>query len=183
MQKKEIEISRLSSLKAVADGCIVGRHFQAGDYVQPQQTILDLDASSSLDSLTSLDFFPARDGKRLQLDQAVSITPSVTKAQRHGGITGRIINISANAVNKEALLLKLGNQNLVDFVISSSSQDVRPVIEITTSLNKDSQTISGFDWGGSPGPDLQLTSGTTTTLKVIVEQRRPISYIIPILRD
>ena len=85
--------------------------------------------------------------------------------------------------SETALLLKLGNQNLVDFVLNSSSVDKRPSIEISTTLDEDDQTASGFDWGGSEGPDLILTSGTTTTIKVIVEQRRPINYVIPILRD
>jgi hypothetical protein len=43
--------------------------------------------------------------------------------------------------------------------------------------------VSGYDWGGGPGPDLQLTAGTPTEVRVLVEERRPISYVIPILRD
>ena len=183
MDKLDTEIKRLSSLNAVADGCIVGRHFQPGDYIQPQQSILDLDTNSTDKKLISLAFFPAKDGKRLSLDQPVVITPSVTKAQRHGGINGKISSISPVHASETALLLKLGNQNLVDFVLNSSSADKRPSIEISTTLDKDDQTVSGFDWGGSEGPDLILTSGTTTTIKVIVEQRRPINYVIPILRD
>ena len=183
MDKLDTEIKRLSSLNAVADGCIVGRHFQPGDYIQPQQSILELDTNSSDNQLISLAFFPAKDGKRLSLDQPVVITPSVTKAQRHGGINGKISSISPVHSSEDALLLKLGNRNLVDFVLNPSSADKRPAIEISTTLDKDDQTVSGFDWGGSEGPDLTLTSGTTTTIKVIVEQRRPINYVIPILRD
>ena len=183
IDKLDTEIKRLSSLNAAADGCIVGRHFQPGDYIQPQQPILDLDTNSSDKKLISLAFFPAKDGKRLRLDQPVVITPSVTKAQRHGGISGKISTISPVHASESALLLKLGNQNLVDFVLNTSSSDKRPSVEIATTLDEDDQTVSGFDWGGSEGPDLTLTSGTTTTIKVIVEQRRPINYVIPILRD
>jgi HlyD family secretion protein len=65
----------------------------------------------------------------------------------------------------------------------SSASASSPLIEVITSLKKDSNTTSGYDWGGGNGPDLQLTPGTTTDVSVIVEERTPISYVIPILRD
>ena len=33
------------------------------------------------------------------------------------------------------------------------------------------------------GPNLNLSSGTTTSISVIVEERAPISYVIPLLRN
>jgi hypothetical protein len=52
-----------------------------------------------------------------------------------------------------------------------------------TSLQRDPHTPSGYDWGGGTGPDLQLSAGTTTEVSVMVEDRQPISYVIPLLRD
>ena len=50
-------------------------------------------------------------------------------------------------------------------------------------MKRDSSTVSGYDWGGAPGPGMQVTAGTPTEVRVLVEERRPISYVIPILRD
>ena len=58
-----------------------------------------------------------------------------------------------------------------------------PLIEVKTSLKRDPSTVSRYDWGGGPGPSLQLTTGTPTEVRVLVAERRPISYVIPILRD
>ena len=79
-----------------------------------------------------------------------------------------------------ALIKRLGLESLMDAV---RTEPKGPLIEVKTSLQKDTRTISGYDWGGGPGPALKLTTGTPTNVRVLVEKRRPISYVIPILRD
>ena len=63
-----------------------------------------------------------------------------------------------------------------------SGERREPLIEISTSLQRDPNTVSGYDWRRA-GPDLRLSAGTPTSVRVLVEERRPISYVIPILRD
>ena len=52
-----------------------------------------------------------------------------------------------------------------------------------TRLRRSASTYSGYDWGGGDGPRLKLSAGTSTQVRVLVEQRQPISYLVPILRD
>ncbi len=42
--------------------------------------------------------------------------------------------------------------------------------------------LSGYQWSSSHGPDLQITTGTTTTARVTVGERAPITFILPFLR-
>ncbi len=177
------EISQTAIVKATQDGCIVGRHVQIGQLVQPATTLFELNASNKNEELKSLGFFVAQDGKRLRLGQAVRVTPTTTKQQRHGGIQGVITKISPLPVSQAALKLKLGDNATVTSVSQQAGAAGGGLIEITTSLKKDSKTISGYDWGGGKGPNLVLSSGTTTIISVIVEERAPISYVIPLLRD
>ena len=80
---------------------------------------------------------------------------------------------------------RLGNTNFVEYVQfrNKNSGIELPLIEIKTTLEKDINTKSGFNWGGGKGPDLKITNGTTTRINVVAEERRPIEYIIPILRN
>ena len=82
-------------------------------------------------------------------------------------------------ISQAALKLRLGNQATVNSINPNNV----PLIEVTTSLKLSKNTLSGYDWGGGPGPDLLLTPGTNTNISVVVEQRPPISYVIPLLRD
>jgi HlyD family secretion protein len=56
-------------------------------------------------------------------------------------------------------------------------------IEVTTQLETDPSTFSGYRWSSSRGPQLKMTSGVTTISRVSVESRAPITYLIPILRE
>ena len=179
------EINQTAFVKATDDGCLIGRHVQSGQMVQAGTTLFELDTRNSAEIITSYAFFPAKDGKRLKIGQRVRVTPTTTKPQRHGGIQGIITSISPLPVSYDSLKLRLGDEATVKNVShqQSSEGSSSPLIEVTTSLKKDNSTISGYDWGGGNGPDLQLTPGTTTNVSVIVEERPPISYVIPILRD
>ena len=56
-------------------------------------------------------------------------------------------------------------------------------MEVQTRLRRNPNNVRGFVWGGGAGPQLRLTSGTPTEVRVLVEQRQPIGYLVPILRD
>ena len=173
------KISQMAAVKAHQNGCIVGRQVQTGQYIQPATILFEFNVMESNDDLISLGFFAAKDGKRLKLGQPVRVTPTTTKQQRHGGIQGVITEISPLPISQAALKLRLGNQATVNSINPNNV----PLIEVTTSLKISKNTLSGYDWGGGPGPDLSLTPGTNTNISVVVEQRPPISYVIPLLRD
>lgn len=181
------EMAQSAVVLAPASGCIVNVNVQPGQMVQSGTTLLELDKSRPTDPLVSLAFFPVQDGKRLRVGQRVRVTPSTTQAQRHGGIVGTIVDIQPLPVNRESLLNRLGIASLVNTVeIPSRGEGApggAPMIQVRTSLARNPATSSGYDWGGGTGPDLVLSAGTTTTVKVDVEGRQPISYLIPRLRD
>jgi NHLM bacteriocin system secretion protein len=164
-------------------GCLVEQLVQPGAVVTAGTTLFSLDRSDRPRQLVSLAYFPSQDGKRLRPGQSVRITPTTTKAQRHGGIRGRILGLRTLPVSREALRQRLGLESLVNTVQPAGSGGNEPLIEVVTSLERDPSTRSGYNWGGGPGPDLRLTPGTGTEVSVLVEYRQPISYVIPLLRD
>jgi HlyD family secretion protein len=171
---------RIATIKAPTSGCIVDSSVHLDDVVTAGKTLLTLEVDSVDAKLESLVFFAAKDGKRLAVGQQVRISPASTKPQRHGGIKGMVTAVQPLPVRKDALRKRLGLESLVAAV---QGEQRGPIIEVSTSLQLDPNTVSGFDWGGGPGPDLQLTPGTPTSVRVLVEERRPISYVLPILRD
>lgn len=181
------EMAQNAVVLAPASGCVANVNVQPGQMVQVGASLLELDKSRPGDPLTSLAFFPVKDGKRLQIGQKVRVTPSTTQAQRHGGIVGTIVEIQPLPVNRETLLHRLGIPSLVNTVEASprgeGAQGNEPMIQVRTSLGRSTATRSGYDWGGGADPDLILSAGTTTTVKVDVEDRQPISYLIPQLRN
>jgi HlyD family secretion protein len=112
--------------------------------------------------------------------QSVQVTPDTTRAQRHGAIQGTVLSVQTLPVSEEALLNRLGSRSLVQQL---TARGAGALIEVRTRLRRSASTYSGYDWGGGPGPRLMLSAGTPTQVRVLVEQRQPISYLLPILRD
>ena len=177
---RQEEIERTSIIRAPVSGCVVDRGIHAGEVVQSGSTLFTIQNDTAPRNLESLVFFPARDGKRLEVGQRVRVSPTTTKQQRHGGIEGEITKVNVLPIRDDAVIKRLGVKSLLQSV---RGPQAAPLIEVSTSLQRDPNTVSGYDWGGGEGPDIQITAGTTTNVRVLVEERRPISYVIPILRD
>ena len=177
---RQEEIERTSLIRAPITGCIVDRGVHQGEVVQPGSTLFTLQREGTGEDLESLVFFPVKDGKRLEQGQRVRVSPTTTKQQRHGGIEGEIVTVRLLPVRDEAIVKRLGVPSLLESVRGAKSD---PLIEVSTTLQRDPATHSGYDWGGGADPKITLSAGTTTTVRVLVEERRPISYVIPILRD
>jgi len=56
------------------------------------------------------------------------------------------------------------------------------VIQVVATLRKDAEAYTGYQWTSGKGPPGPLTAGTTASVRATVEFRRPISFVIPILR-
>ncbi|MBC6474214.1 MAG: hypothetical protein GDA48_16540 [Hormoscilla sp. GM102CHS1] len=56
-------------------------------------------------------------------------------------------------------------------------------VEVMARLQPDSNTSTGYKWSSSAGPDLDITTGTTTIARVTVEERSPLSFVLPIIRE
>jgi HlyD family secretion protein len=58
-----------------------------------------------------------------------------------------------------------------------------PLIQVDVALEHDPATPTGYRWSSSRGPNLEISSGTLTSGGVIVKKDRPISLVIPTLRE
>ena len=109
----------------------------------------------------------------------ILITPDTVKRSRFGGIIGEITQVSALPITSEGATSVVGNPEIVAQLMGESGGK----IEAIAKLKIDETTFSGYDWSSSKGPNLEISPGTTTTVRVTVEERSPISFVLPILRE
>ena len=110
----------------------------------------------------------------------IQITPQTIKRERFGGIVGTVANVSTFPITTESAANIVGNPEVVKGLIADKPEGV---IQVFAELKPDAATSSGYQWSSSKGPNLKITSGTTTTVRVTVEERAPISFVLPILRS
>ena len=56
-------------------------------------------------------------------------------------------------------------------------------IEVIARLDADPSTPTGYHWSSSRGPRTIISAGLTSSMRVIVETRAPITYLLPVLRE
>ncbi len=147
-----------------------------GNLVAPGMRLLTLEAMEG--PIDAIVYIPAGEGKKVKPGMQVRISPSTVKREEYGFILGEVKKTSEYPVTPEGMARVLRNKQLV----GSLTGETAP-IEVVTTLFPDSSTISGFRWSSSEGPPHEVFTGTICEASVIVEEKRPISYVLPIFKE
>ncbi|MFM6405135.1 MAG: NHLP bacteriocin system secretion protein, partial [Microcystis sp.] len=161
------------------EGKVLEVNIISGQVINAGSRIASLATKKPDSPLVAIAYFPDKDGKQIQKGMQVQITPSMIKRERYGGILGKVTEVSPFSVTTEDIATIVGNPELAQ---SLSGQ--QPRIQVIAELERDSNNINnGYKWSSSKGPVLELSGGTTAQIQIQVGERRPISYVIPILRS
>lgn len=128
------------------------------------------------EELKHLGFLSIGEGKQVAEGMSIRIDPSNLERQRFGSLEGRVTRISTFPVTSEGIVNMIGNKEVVDALLKQGG-----TMLVEASLLPATNHPTGFRWT-SKGPDQPITAGTTTTCRITVEERRPITFAIPLLR-
>jgi HlyD family secretion protein len=160
------------------DGRVVELLLSEGQLVTTGARIALIETAGRSPALTCLAYLPIRDGKRVRTGMAVQVTPDMVSRERFGGILGTVESVSTFPVTREAVAVTVGSRDVAEHVTTAE-----PHIEIVIALASDPTTASGYRWSSSTGPPLKLSAGTTAAIRVTVEERAPITFLLPFLRS
>lgn len=174
----ERQIKDNSQIKSNYTGRILELAVTPGQVMAPGTRLGNIDAQEPKAKLAGVMYFPVSEGKKIQKGMKLQITPTTVKRERFGGIVGTITNISPFPVTKEAASGVVGNPEILEGVLSQG-----PHIQVFALLQKDTSTFSGYQWSSSKGPSMVISPGTTTTVRVTVDEQAPITFVLPILKS
>jgi HlyD family secretion protein len=147
-----------------------------GSVVSPGAPLLSVEVLS--EDLIAVLFVPASEGKRVQKGMAVRVAPSTVKREEYGAMLGRVAWVAEFPSTSRGMTRLLGNEALVTKLMEQG-----PPIQVNVALARDPATPTGYRWSSSRGPSLKISSGTLASGDVVVRQDRPISLVIPTLRE
>lgn len=186
-QINEVErtIARLEN-DLVTQGRIVSEHtgrilevtVRTGQVVAAGTRLGALEIEDSAHALICLGYFAVKDGKLLKEGSPVQITLDTVKQERFGCLLGEVKTVSSFPVSAESAAHVIGNQQLAAELTAQFRQ-----IQVIASLRSDPRTPSGYAWSSGQGPTLIPTTGTTATISAVVEERAPITFLLPSLRS
>ena len=174
----ELQLEKNSEIPASRSGRILEVFSAEGQIVGVGARIATLDVDDPDGAIINVSYFAVGDGKKIHPGMKVLVTPDNVERQRFGGISGTVTSVSPLPVTVEGSTALVGNLDVVQGMMQGG-----PRIEVIAQLDPDPANAGRFRWSSSRGPDLEVMSGLTTSMRVTVEARAPITYLLPFLRD
>lgn len=147
-----------------------------GDVVSPGTAILSLELTS--EELLAVLFVPPSEGKRVHAGMKAQVSPSTVKREEYGSMLGTVTWAAEFPSTARGMTRLLANEALVTSLMKEG-----PPLQINVVLQRDPSTPTGYRWSSSRGPQTQISSGTLASGSVIVREDRPISLLVPKMRE
>ncbi len=173
----ESELKTSSRIGSEYRGRILEITGASGQIVSAGQRLGSVEAEDPRGKLVAVTYFQVADGKKINKDIPIRITPTTVERERFGSINGQVISVSPFPVTTDAVTNVVGNHEIAQELTDGASR-----IEVFSALVEDPATVTGFKWTSGAGPDVEITAGTTVSVRATIDFRRPITFVIPILR-
>lgn len=173
----QMQLVKNSEVRSQYAGRVLELLIEPGAVVPAGGRLASIDQGRDGNDSVALLYFPVSDGKQIRRGMNVQVTPDTVKRERFGGILARVTEVSGFPVTREATITAVGSVEVSDRLLANG-----PQIQVVAELASDPSTVSGYRWSSSRGPALQISTGTTVTARVTVEERAPITYVFPFLR-
>jgi HlyD family secretion protein len=177
LEVKELEakLANESVVRSPFSGRVVAIRAGVGQQIRPGDPVVNLEAEK--EPLRIIAFIPIASGKKIVPAQEVRIAPSFVKQEDFGFMLGRVVSVSTLPATPEEIQRIVANDRLAKEFI-----DLNPFQVVIEPL-AEPKNPSGFKWTSSSGPPLEVGSGTDCIVQVVVEKRKPITYVIPTVKQ
>lgn len=147
--------------------------------VQAGSSILNMElAGDSIKDLEVIVFVSSLDGKKVKPGMDIFISPSTIKREEYGYMVGKVTAVAEFPSTSQGVMRILQNQQLVQQLSAGAAP-----IQINADLTPDAGATSGYKWTSPGGPPVLIQSGTLGTANISIRSQRPISLVIPMLRE
>lgn len=179
----ELQLQQNTQIISEYDGYIRELNVNPGQRIDAGMGIGMIAANQANSQLQAIAFLPSEEGKKLdpamvQKGIKVEVTPTTVKREEYGGIRGKVAKVSQASITQEGAVHLVGNPAVVPTLMEQGAS----YIVVFSKLETDSKT-GKYLWTSSQGPAQEITDGTTTTVSITIEERAPISYVIPLLKS
>ncbi len=164
-----------SFIRSTHAGRVIEMTITRGELVAPQTRVVSLEPLDA--KLTGILYIPSGEGKKAGADMEVRVSPSTVKAEEFGFMKGTVRSVSTYPATPDGIMRTLRNEALVK-ELTGGSAPLEVVVDLTEADN-----ASGYQWSSPQGPPVGVYGGTMCTGSIIIDRRRPISYVIPLVKE
>lgn len=155
-------------------GVVLEVKVDEGSIIAPGSSVLSVELADY--PLRAMIVVPVT-GRKAQKGMDARVVPATVNWQEAGYLVGTVESVSEQPVTIQRLQRLLHNDVLAQGLMSAGAPYL---IEI--SLQPDTGTFSGYRWTTRAGPRQKVSSGMLASGRIVVDEQRPISLVIPTLR-
>ena len=178
VEKMELQLENNRHIRSKSGGKVMQLMVSAGTAVAFGTPVLSVATDESTQAMKNLCYFSVKDGKKIKPGMTIQVTPSTVKRERYGSIVGKVVSVFSFPVSQEAAMNIVGSKELA-FALTGQGAMIEVETELQGASSPDSE--SGYEWT-SRNPPVAVSQGTTTVNRVRVDDRAPITYVLPLLR-
>ncbi len=172
------DYDRQTIIGSPVDGVIVDKAISSGDFVNSGTRMLVVeDLENQKNHLLDL-FIPFNSNAIVAPGMQVMIEPFTVNHNLYGWLMGEVVSVNHFVSNTNSILDELNNPDLVSLIEKQG-----PTYRVKIALLPDPNTKSGFQWSNKSGPPYTINTGTLCSASILVKERPPIDYIIPIFKS
>jgi len=172
------DYDRQTIIRSPVDGMIVDKSVTSGDFVNAGARMMVVeDMGNDKNHLLDL-FIPFNSNAVVEPGMKAMIEPFTVNHNLYGWLMGKVVEVNHFVSNTNSIIDELNNPDLVALI-----QQQGPTYRVKIALIPDSTTKSGFQWSNKKGPPYAINTGTLCRASIVVKQKPPIDYIIPIFKS
>lgn len=176
MRRRALAEARLQQenlVTAPIAGRVVSVKQAEGSFVPAGAQVLSIETKGA--GLEALVFLPTTDGKKVLNGMKARINPDAVRKEEWGSIRGEVTDRSEYPVAANGIDAWISNAALVQ-QLAAGSQPYLARLRLLTDPS------GGWLWTSGRTPPVGITSGTTISVEITYERRRPIDLVLPALR-
>jgi biotin carboxyl carrier protein len=165
-------VPELIPVASTNDGHVVEMLAAPGTLLDVGDPVLSLESEKG--ALMAFVYVSDGPGKQVEPGMEVQVSPSTVESSQYGFMIGRVVSVSEYPVTELGLSALLANNQLTQRFLSDG-----PVLQVMVELVEDPATPSGYKWSSSDGPPFELTNGTLASGSVVLNEQRPVDFVLP----
>jgi HlyD family secretion protein len=193
VESLEVEVNQLraqaqatTEVRTTESGRVVEVLKSAGDKVREDEPLITIEPQAGEATqgqycgggVHAIVYIPASQAGQVKKGQFARVSPSDVKREEYGFIIGKVEWVAGHPASTADMTEKLKNDQLVRQFMSGG-----PVFEARVCLEADpTNRVNPFKWSSSKGPPKGTETGTTCFVSVVVDERKPYTYVIPAAR-
>ena len=173
-------VNQAQFIRAPISGTVVGFEVTTGDFANPGDPLMTIMPSEG--PLRAILLVGSNQFQRINVGDEVLLSPTATPSVRFGYIRGRVALLAKAPASQGELMKAFGSTVTVQNLLGSFNADGAVNLPFMVAVEVEQDSKGQPIWTLGKQPPWGLTPGSTATARIVSDEVRPISLILPFLR-